>query len=157
MNGKEALEYLKREYEYLTLRDEELFDIIEQDLKALDIFKNALTIEHHEYSQVKIDPADDSVVGLVKQLYQIKQNEIDKDMRKALREWVLKNAFPKEMKMLDVIKDTFKISVYHSRHTETGYEMSIEDYNPNGNIVFCDITKEQFDAVEEVLCPKPTH
>ena len=124
----------------------------EENEKLLNVFKNALTIEHHECPMIKVEEHDDTkdtIDCIVQQLYTIKQNQMDKSMRKSLRDWVLKNAFPKEMQVLDLIKDNFKISFYHSRHTETGYEMSIED--TDGNIIFNEITKEEHDLLEEAL------
>ena len=89
------------------------FDIIEKELKEhekdkkmLEIFKNALTIEHHEIPLELINSSDihEFISGITKQITTIKENELDKKLRKSLREWVLKNAFPKELKALEIIK-----------------------------------------------------
>ena len=46
----------------------------------------------------------------------------------------------KELKVLEIINKKFKISVYHSRHTKTGYEMCIEDID--GKSVYATITEK---------------
>ena len=124
----------------------ECYEIIEKELKQaeeneklLNIFKNALTIEHHDYPMVELDHNEDSVNYFVKQFYTIKQNELDKSMREALREWVLKNAFPKELKAFDIIRKYFWLEDF-------------QDFIAfNGRLPKC--LKEECDALKEVkLC-----
>ena len=116
--GLEALEELKNDLTPMNFSRIEKLDrykVIEKELKqaeenekVLNIFKNALTIEHHDLPMV--DPHDDSediVTFFVRQFFTIKQNELDKELRQALREWVLKNAFPKELKALENISKAY--------------------------------------------------
>ena len=62
------------------------FDIIEKELKEhekdkkmLEIFKNALTIEHHEIPLELINSRDihEFISGITKQIPTIKENELD--------------------------------------------------------------------------------
>lgn len=111
--NKDKFEHIdcKDIYEFI-----DCYNIIEKELKkaekneiVLNIFKNALTIEHHDLPMV--DPHDDNedfVTYAFKTLTTIRQNELDKSLRQALREWVLKNAFPKEFKALEIIKEIAK-------------------------------------------------
>ena len=55
----------------------------------------------------------------------------------------------KGLQALEIIKKKFKISVYYSRHTKTGYEMCIEDND--GKFVYNDITEEEYDLLKKVL------
>lgn len=112
--GLEALirieDLLNRLYETDVIDDDFTHDanIIEQELKEaeenkamLDIFKNALTIEHDlstpSFTPLKKDNPFD-VNAIIIETIKIRQNDIDEKLRKSLREWVLKNAFPKELK-----------------------------------------------------------
>lgn len=105
--GLEALEKLREtlSYEMDGINFMNEVETIEKDLKMLDIFQGALTIEHHEPITVEHNHNNDTVELFVKQAYEIRKNQIEKDMRQALREWVLKNAFPKEIKTLEIISD----------------------------------------------------
>ena len=125
-------------------------DEAEKNEQTLLIFKNALTVEHHNLRMIdNSDPLKDCVDYAVKALYSIKQNELREDLCETLREWVLKNAFPKEMHELNLIRTGFIIRVYKSKHTKTGYEMSIDD--SDGNRVFKEITEEEYDMLEVLL------
>lgn len=110
-----------KDKDYLVLKEviKKALEKGKENEKMVGIFKNALTIEHHDLPMV--DPHDDSediVAFFVRQFFTIKQNELDKELRKALREWVLKNAFPKELKALENISKAYgdyanhKISEY---------------------------------------------
>jgi hypothetical protein len=78
-------------------------DKLEGDLTALKTLKNALTIETTPIA-VNVDfNKDDGLTIFAKKLYEIKQNQLDFDLRQNLRDWVLKNACPKEYKTLKEI------------------------------------------------------
>ena len=90
------------------------FDIIEKELKqaqedkkVLDIFKSSLTIEHCPISIEPLKDGEDFVGSLVRNITTIRTNELDKNLRETLREWVLKNAFPKELKRLEELEKAF--------------------------------------------------
>jgi len=94
-----------------------LFCIIEQAIKQaqkdkemLGIFKSALTIEH-DLSTPSFTPLEKdkpfNASAIITETIKIKQNELDEKLRKSLREWVLKNAFPKELKRLKELERTF--------------------------------------------------
>lgn len=53
----------------------------------------------------------------------------------------------KRMTLFDIIKD-FKISFYHSRHRDTGYELCIED-NEN-EYIYKEISESQYEKLKEV-------
>lgn len=81
-------------------------DKLESDLNALQTIKNALTITHIPYPKINIKENDGHL--FVQKLYEIKQNELDFDLRQNLRDWVLKNACPKEYKALKEIIALYK-------------------------------------------------
>lgn len=101
---------------WVQISEEEL-NVIEQALEQaqenkamLDIFKSALTIEHHSstpsFTPLEKDKTFD-INATITETIKIKQNDLDEKLRKSLREWVLKNAFPKELKALEIIKVLF--------------------------------------------------
>jgi len=116
----EALELFncyKHEILSWTQISEEDLDIIEKELKqaqedkkVLNIFKNALAIKH-TYVLPKEQDQDDTFSYACRYLFEITQNDIDEKLRKSLREWVLKNAFPKELKAFKVVVKTLDIRV----------------------------------------------
>ena len=75
----------------------------QEDKKVLDIFKNSLTIEHCPISIEPLKDGEDFVGSLFRNITTIRTNELDKNLRETLRDWVLKNAFPKEIKALNEI------------------------------------------------------
>ncbi len=118
----EGLEALKDLYAKLSIKSSiddisenlEEYHIIEKELKegekvkeVLDIFKNALTIEHDlstpSFTPLEKDKSFD-VNEIITETIKIKQNDLDEKLRKLLREWVLKNAFPEELKAVEIIK-----------------------------------------------------
>ena len=54
----------------------------------------------------------------------------------------------KALKVFDIFK-SFEIDVYHTRHNDTGCELRITDYD--GESIYKEITKEEFDLLQEVL------
>ena len=93
----------------------------EENEKVLNICKNALTIEHHDLSMADLhDDSEDIVAYFVRQFFTIKQNELDKSLRQSLREWVLKNAFPKELKALEIISEAYG---NYANHKISEYEL----------------------------------
>lgn len=76
---------------------------LKKDMTALDILKKALTITHIPYPKIEIKENDGRLDLFVQKLYEIKQNELDIDLRQNLRDWVLKNACPLEYKALKEI------------------------------------------------------
>ena len=145
-----ALEALKRIKPYADSSIDGELDIIEKELKQaeeneklLKVFKSALTIEHHEYPTIEQhNDSEDVMSYLVKELYTIRQSELEKDMRKALREWVLKNAFPKELKALEIIKNTGVLSISETIGGNHYIETMADTIG---------ITKENYDLIKEVL------
>ena len=114
--GLEALKDIKETIAYFGAYTEKAIEgcnIIEEELEQakeneemLNVFKNALTIEHKTINNIHAFKKDREgcISGLVSEIIEIKQNELDEKLRKSLREWVLKNAFPKEAKALEIIK-----------------------------------------------------
>lgn len=121
---------------------DEWIEMMQNKLKLLNAFKNALTLEYHEYPTVEFNPSEDNVSYFVKQLYTIKQNEMDRDIRNNLREWVLKNAFPKELEALAIIKAINLFRVYESIEGK---------YYLETNIIDMELMKENYDTLREVL------
>lgn len=136
---------------------EKALEQAEENEKVLDIFKNALTIEHQPIS---VEPLDDKnfVGSLVRSISTIRTNELDKSLRETLRKWVLKNAFLKELKALEIIIEkevniqNFKICL----SAKWEYELFEENCSDNDEYNEMppykhSMTKEQFDLLREVL------
>lgn len=122
-------------------------EMMQNKLKLLDAFRNALTIEHHDYPFAEFNnPLDDDISYLAKKLYVVKQNEMDKDIKSNLREWVLKNAFPKELKELKIIKDK-RVCVW-----AIVMARNVDEYNFSiVNEIAKPLTQEEFKLLKEVL------
>lgn len=179
--GLEAFEDIKQLISTITFAgskdkqwiNEEL-SIIEKELKQaqkdkemLNVFKNALTIEHHDYPMVELDHSEDAVSLFVKELTTIKQNELDKSMREELREWVLKNAFPEELKRLEELAQVLSIVTCENGEL-LKYKQALEIIkNKELNVFFIkrytreefnfqclhkqQLTQEEYDLLKEVL------
>jgi len=110
----EGLEAIKRLKWGLDITQEERINLCEciekelkqaqEDKKVLDIFKSALTAKHTYVLPQDQDPSKDTFAYAFRYLYEITQNDLDEKLRKSLREWVLKNAFPEELKEYQEIK-----------------------------------------------------
>ena len=161
--GLEALEKIDLTIQYKSFSKKELAtyleccEIIKKELKQaeeneklLKVFKNALTIEHHEYPTIEHDDNEDIMSCFVKELYTIRQNELEKDMHKALRKWVLKNAFPKELKALEIIKRTAMKLVSLEDDTTICKKGRYAFYDSE-LYQSVDLTKEEYDLLKEVL------
>lgn len=81
----------------------------QEDKKMLDIFKNALTVERDIPPELEIKESEKGCSYIFKEAVKIHENRIEETLKKALKEWVLKNAFPKELKALEIIKENLNI------------------------------------------------
>ena len=147
--------------EYLTLSIDhqvaEDFLTIEKELKQaeenkemLNVFKNALTIERKPINNIHAFKKD-FVGGLASEIIEIKQNELDIKLRSNLREWVLKNAFPKELKALEIIKNkgvNARYLIYIISYQGLDYEEYKESFEEYSDLL---LTKEEYDLLKEVL------
>ena len=154
--GEKALERLRNRASFMAEDYHQDLDIVEkalekgkEDEKIVGIFKNALTIEHRDLSTVDShDDSEDIVAYFTRQFFTIKQNELDKSLRQALREWVLKNAFPKEHKVVEIIRnrcvnthdEIFSCDTYEEY--KATYHYSQEKFN---------LTEEEWKLLREVL------
>lgn len=156
-----------KDKDYLELKEiiKKALEKGKEDEKMVGIFKNALTIEHHDLPMLEPhDDSEDFVTYASKTLTTIRQNELDKSLRQALREWVLKNAFPKEKKVLDIITTkgvnvgNFKAMLedwkdltfenYISYRIENSYELQ-SDYDFETK----PLNEQEFNLVKEsILC-----
>lgn len=160
MNELEQLSILKDQLDALcpkglTSTMKYNFDNIEKELKQaekdremLNIFKNALTIERIEPkpTSMKIENDGSIVCPLVQNIIKIRQTELNDNLRKSLREWVLKNAFPKELKALEIIFKYITIG------------------NPFGNVHYIYLNDESemimpkdFEILKEIFCNNRNH
>lgn len=123
--------------EYVNAIEKELEEA-EENKKMLDIFKNALTVEYKPFSIEMQKESKDFVSLLCKNIATIRENELDKNLRAILKKWVLKNAFPKELKALEILrKGNFEFGDKHSFHITL-----------NSGIT---LTREEYDLLKEVL------
>lgn len=134
--GLEATKRLKWGYAISQEERINLCECIEKELKqaqedkeVLNIFKNALAIKHTCVLPKEQDQ-DDTFSYACRYLFEITQNDIDEKLRKSLREWVLKNAFPKELKALEVIKNSkMIIQEFINGKIEINLVVDKEEYN----------------------------
>lgn len=81
-------------------------DDIEKDLEALQMFKNAIIIKK-DFSKNPLEfkeKEDGSISVIAKKIYEIEQNSLEEDVQKNLKEWVVKNFFSDEQKILEMVK-----------------------------------------------------
>ena len=110
----------------------------------LNVFKNALTIERKPVNNIYSFKKDreNSISSFVSEIIEIKQNELDEKLRKSLREWVLKNAFPKELKALEIIR---------KKHI---HKCVLDTLEQDFNLIEVkgkDITQKEYNLLKEVL------
>ena len=139
MAGNMELDYV------MNGQQKEDYEILEKDLQMLDIFQGALTIERHEPIMVEHNHSNDAVELFIKQTYKIKENQIEKDICQKLREWVLKNAFPKELKALEIIKKK-KVNVFWLFNSK-----DVDEYNSAFYQEWRYLTQKEYDLLKEVL------
>ena len=147
--GLEALEDIKTWFSCHDYDQLNELDIIEKELKQaeeneklLNVFKNALTIEHHlSGPEIALKENNSDYISLVvSETIRIRQNELDKSMRKALREWVLKNAFLKELKAMEIIKKY----IFVNKPFGNACYICLNDESEM-------ITEEEYDLLKEIL------
>ena len=79
---------------------------LEETKKINEIFKNAITIKHTDiHFEEKLDHSKDTFIYSIQPICEVIQNNIEEELKRHLREWVLKNAFPQELKTLEIIKE----------------------------------------------------
>lgn len=141
------------EYDYLDIIEKELKQA-EKDKEVLDIFKNALTLKHTCVLPKEQEHSEDVFTYSVMYLYEITQNNLDEKLRKSLREWVLKNAFPKELKALEIIKEKLIdvgrlygcMIAYPNEKTPIHYNEKIDKRYKTYML-----TQEEYDLLKEVM------
>ena len=115
--SKEYKEDVKAVKKYLEEREEleEKASFYEAENKQLtklvNIFKGALTLVH---KPITFEETND-MSSLVRQCVEIKQNQLEETLRETLRDWVLKNACPKEYKALKEIIALYTEWVAHQK------------------------------------------
>lgn len=109
--GLEALKEYRNQQTGVNVHADDYLDIIEEELKQaeenekwLNVFKNALTIERQIPPELEIKESENGNTYVFREAVKIHENRIEEMLKKSLREWVLKNAFPKELEVLDIIK-----------------------------------------------------
>lgn len=106
------------------LKDKELQDIIINEIKDLFTFGVIDT---------KVEPKDNGDINLIPNIvYQITR-EIDNKKKEIIRNFILKQCFPKELKALEIIKEEGFIDLQLLRKLHL-------------------ITQEKYDLLKEVLC-----
>ena len=116
----------------------------QKDKEMLNVFTNALTIERDIPPELEIKESEKGTSYIFREAVKIHENIIEEKIKKALRKWVLKNAFPKELKALEIIKDK-EVNVFiflHSGDLETYNDMVEENRK---------FTQEEYDLLKEVL------
>ena len=144
----------KHDIAYMFFDDTKQYAAIEKELeeaeenkKMLGIFKNALTVEYKPFPVEMQKESKDFVSLLCKNIATIRENELDKNLRAILKKWVLKNAFPKELKALEIIKDKRVncfdvIDSVDYKH----YLVLMEEYHKSWRL-----TEQEYKLLKEVL------
>ena len=163
LTPKQALEELQVEWEF---NNKELprgfvdtrYEIIEQALTELEetkkineIFKNAITIKHAGINfEEKLDHSKDTFIYSIQPICEVIQNNIEEELKRQLREWVLKNAFPQELKALEIIKE--KVMPLVSLEDEDSI-CKPNQYRVYDNELYQStaLTKEEYDLLKEWL------
>lgn len=117
----------------------------QEDKEMLNIFKNALTIERDIPPELEIKESEKGCSYVFKEAVKIHENRIEEMLKKSLRKWVLKNAFPKELKALEIIKEkNVKIDVLKYQSDVVFYNMAVFEKEEK-------LTQEEYDLLKEVL------
>lgn len=123
---------------------------MQEDKEMLNIFKNALTVERNIPPELEIKESEKGCSYVFKEAVKIHENRIEEMLKKSLKEWVLKNAFPKELKALDIIKekkvDTTTLFICFK-------DYNLETYNECVNPLAGELslTQQEYDLFKEVL------
>lgn len=129
--------------------DRTRFVIIENALKSLETLRKALTISYRE-TPMSVTRDENGVTINSEVSLDITRNAIDEEFRKSLRQWILENACPKEVRALEIIKER-RLDVNELIdlvHHKDKY-LLLDEYN---KYVFANpITKEELDLFSEVL------
>ena len=100
------------------------------------------------------DASEDIFEYSVRTLIEIKHSELNKELKKELREWVLKNAFLKELKTLEIIKNKEVDTKYLIRLWKT-CEKSDKDilwkFNWYIRLEENKLTQKEFNLLKEML------
>lgn len=142
---------------YIGVTEEELAEL-EKELKEaeenkamLDIFKNALTVERAIPPELEIKESEKGNSYVFKEAVKIHEIRIEEMYKKALREWVLKNAFPKELKAFEIIKENLVVSYDESENDKPCLVIGFKVDKDQMTIIYHTFDKEKIDLLKEVL------
>ena len=112
-------------------------NVIEKTIKEqeniIKIFKNALTIGYRPPKVVSIECDDKDMMGYaIETIAEVQQQQVNDKVRKALREWVIKNSIPSELKII--------LNKRVDVNDLLGY-VDLKSYNEY--VIACDDTKER--------------
>lgn len=127
--------------------------IIETALKEKEQQDDVLKIikETISFSQTLpyIEPNKDNGFDVMSAVQINIQRDIENKKRKLLRQWVLETCFPKELKALEIIKETPEFAWYVKMYNNA-YEMvsDVKGFRVNNSV---EELQEMFDLLKEVL------
>lgn len=127
----------------------------EENEKLLNVFRNALTIERDIPPELEIKESEKGCSYVFKEAVKIHENRIEEMYKKSLREWVFKNAFPKELAVLEIIKRK-KVDVSILVRLIAISLEPLKEYNDTiwGDEKENRLTEEEFEILKEALCIK---
>lgn len=121
---------------------------LEETKKINEIFKNAITIKYTGiHCEEKLDHSIDTFIYAIQPICEVIQNNIEEELKRQLREWVLKNAFPQELKALEIIKNK-NFDLFYLQDSK-----DLEMYNDTCDHFrnLCYLTQEEYDLLKEWL------
>lgn len=158
LTPKQALKELEEKAKLLICNDGYVCDLVKPIYQALteleetkkinEIFKNAITIKHTGiHCEEKLDHSKDTFIYSIQPICDVIQNNIEEELKRQLREWVLKNAFPQELKVLEIIKNK-NFDLFYLQDSK-----DLEMYNDACDHFrnLCYLTQEEYDLLKEWL------
>lgn len=121
------------------------FETIETALTALETLRNALIISYKE-TPMSVTRDENGVTINSEVSLDFTRNAIDEEYIKALRQWVLENACPKEVEALKIIKE---------KGVEVGFLKDckiLKAYNESRDVPWSkELTQDEFDFLKGVI------
>ena len=150
----EALERIKKAHYFV---DFELEAKVSEDYKEeLDIIEKGLLFVEILKKTFKFG-VEEQKIGDTKLNWKIIAEKLTNEYDKQIRDFILKQCFPKELTALEIIKkkrvDCNTFMFYLEKHNETGHiDYAFDSYNDYAkDSDKPQITKEEYDLLKEVL------
>lgn len=141
---EDYIEICENKFSYIekALKDKELQDIIVNEIKDLFVFGVIDT---------KVERKVNGDVNLIPNFVYRITREIDNKKKEIIRDFILKQCFPKELKALEIIKENIIVSYDESENDKPCLILGIKVNKYNTIIFYETYDKEKIDLLKEVL------